>query len=230
MVGSIEGALSPYITSSFSKHGLLAVISIAARIIGGVVTLSVAKIIDLRGRMEGFIGALCLIIIGMIMKATCTNVEMYAAAQVFWWVGKVSLSFIIDVFVADITTLRNRMIIFTLNATPNICTTFAGPKISEIFLYQLNFRWAFGAFLIILVIVSLPVLAILYIHEQKAKKVGVIREKSGRTTLQSLKHYAIEFDCKSSLIALTIPSISSYGLDRYVKHMVSMVFSANQSL
>ena len=196
MLGSIEGALSPYITSSFSKHGLLAVISIAARIIGGVVTLSVAKIIDLRGRMEGFIGALVLIIIGMIMKATCNSVEMYAAAQVFWWVGKVSLSFIIDVFVADITTLKNRMIIFTLNSTPSLCTTFAGPKISEIFLYQLNFRWAFGAFLIILIVVSLPVLVILFIHERKAKQSGVLREKSGRSPLQSVQHYITEFDSK----------------------------------
>lgn len=198
MLGSIEGALSPYITSSFSKHGLLAVISIAARIIGGVVTLSVAKIIDLRGRMEGFIGALVLIIIGMIMKATCNSVEMYAAAQVFWWVGKVSLSFIIDVFVADITTLKNRMIIFTLNSTPSLCTTFAGPKISEIFLYQLNFRWAFGAFLIILIVVSLPVLVILFIHERKAKQSGVLREKSGRSPLQSVQHYITEFDSKQS--------------------------------
>lgn len=194
LLSSIDTALSPYVTSSFSKHGLLAVINIAARVIGGVVTLSVGKLIDIRGRMEGFIGSLLLITLGMIMKATCQNVETYAAAQVFTWVGKVALGFIIEVFVADITTLKNRMFIFALNSTPNLATTFAGPKIAELFYTRVNFRWAFGAFTIILLVTSLPVVFILYYHERKAKKLGVLRPKSGRTPVQSIIYYITEFD------------------------------------
>lgn len=197
LLASIDTALSPYVTSSFSKHGLLAVINIAARVIGGVVTLSIGKIIDIRGRMEGFVGALLLIVVGMVMKATAHDVETYAAAQVFTWVGKVALGFIIDVFVADITTLKNRMLIFALNSTPNLATTFAGPAIAQLFYERVNFRWAFGAFTIILVVVSLPVIAILYVHEKKAKALGVLRPKSGRTPLQSAVHYVGEFDRKS---------------------------------
>ncbi|KAK8103183.1 major facilitator superfamily transporter [Apiospora sp. TS-2023a] len=200
MLGAVEGALSPYITSSFDQHGLLAVISIAARIIGGVVTLSIGKIIDIRGRMEGFIGALLLITVGMIMKATCQNVETYAAAQVFYWVGNVALGFIIEVFVADITSLRNRMIIFTINSTPNLCTTFAGPVIAELFYYRANFRWAFAAFLIILLVFSAPVVGVLYFHERKAKKLGLIRPKSGRTRLESAKFYIIDFDVLGAIL------------------------------
>ncbi|XXH02220.1 hypothetical protein Hte_008588 [Hypoxylon texense] len=200
LLSSIETALSPYVTSSFSKHGLLAVINIAARVIGGVVTLSIGKLIDIRGRMEGFVGSLILIVVGMTMKATSYNVETYAAAHVFTWVGKVALGFIINVFVADITTLKNRMIIFALNSTPNLATTFAGPKIAEIFYAKYNFRWAFGAFTIILVVVCLPVIAILYYHERKAKKLGVLRPKSGRTPLQSTIHYIGEFDLIGAIL------------------------------
>lgn len=198
MLGSIEGALSPYITSSFDQHGLLAVINIAARIIGGVVTLSIGKLIDIRGRMEGFIGALLLITVGMIMKALCQNVETYAAAQVFYWVGNVALGFIIQVFVADITSLRNRMIIFTINSTPNLCTTFAGPVIAELFYYKANFRWAFASFLIILLVFSAPVVGVMWYHERKAKKLGLIRPESGRSRLESAKYYIIDFDGEQS--------------------------------
>ncbi|KAI1246147.1 hypothetical protein MGN70_013044 [Eutypa lata] len=200
LLASIDTALSPYVTSSFSKHGLLAVINIAARVIGGVVTLSIGKIIDIRGRMEGFVGALLLIVVGMVMKATAHDVETYAAAQVFTWVGKVALGFIIDVFVADITTLKNRMLIFALNSTPNLATTFAGPAIAQLFYERVNFRWAFGAFTIILVVVSLPVIAILYVHEKKAKALGVLRPKSGRTPLQSAVHYVGEFDLVGAIL------------------------------
>ncbi|KAL7625268.1 hypothetical protein AAE478_004484 [Parahypoxylon ruwenzoriense] len=200
LLASIDTALSPYVTSSFSRHGLLAVINIAARVIGGVVTLSLGKLIDIRGRMEGFVGSLVLITVGMIMKATCQNVETYAAAQVFTWVGKVALGFVVQVFVADITTLKNRSIIFALNSTPNLATTFAGPRIAELFYYNVNFRWAFGAFTIILLVVSLPVVAILYYHERKAKELGLIRPKSGRTWMQSTLHYIIEFDLVGAIL------------------------------
>jgi MFS family permease len=194
LLSAVEGALSPYVTSAFSQHGLLGTISIAARIIGGVVTLFIGKMIDIRGRMEGFVGGLFLVIIGMIMKATCQNVETYAAAQVFYWVGHVTIGFVMDVFVADITTLRNRMLIFTLNSTPYLITTFAGPRIADLFYLNLNFRWAFGALTIILVGVSLPVIAVLFVYERKAKKMGLIREKSGRTAWGSLKYYVVQFD------------------------------------
>jgi MFS family permease len=194
-LGAVEGALSPYVTSAFSSHGLLSTISIASRVIGGVVTLAIGKFINIRGRRDGFIAGLLLVIIGMIMKATCQNVETYAAAQVFYWVGHVTIGFVIDVFVADITTLRNRMIIFALNSTPNIITTFAGPRVAELFYYQSNFRWAFGAFCIILVGVSIPVIAILYTQERKAKQLGLIAtEKSGRSLVENIKYYVVEFD------------------------------------
>ncbi|KAI5862959.1 siderophore iron transporter mirB [Durotheca rogersii] len=200
LLSSVEGALSPYVTSAFARHGLLGVINIAARVIGGVVTLSLGKIIDIRGRMEGFIGSLFLITIGMIMKATCQNVETYAAAQVFTWVGKVALGFVVDVFVADITTLKNRSLIFALNSTPNLATTFAGPRIAQLFFEQVNFRWAFGAFAIILLGSSIPVIVILYYHERKARQMGLIRPKSGRTRLQSFVHYVIEFDLVGAIL------------------------------
>lgn len=110
------------------------------------------------------------------------------------WIGKAALSFVLQVFIADITTLRNRMIMFTINSTPTLITTFAGPKIAELFYTNLNFRWAFGAWSIILVGSSVPVLAILFIQERKAKKQGIVRNKSGRTILQSFKYYFIHFD------------------------------------
>ncbi|CAG9987036.1 unnamed protein product [Clonostachys byssicola] len=194
LLGSVDGALSPYVTSSFSQHGLLGVISIVSRIIGGVVTLAIAKTIDIRGRLEGFIGAVVLVVIGAIMKAACQNVTTYAAAAVFTWVGNVAVGFIIDIFVADITTLRNRMIIFTLNSTPHIITTFAGAKIAELFYKYHNFRLAFIACAIIFVGLSLPVIAIMWYYEREAKKAGLIREKSGRTTFESLKYYWVQFD------------------------------------
>ena len=58
-----------------------------SNIIGGVFKLTLAKILDVWGRPQGYAIAVFMLTVGLIMMATCQNVEMYAAAQVFYWVG-----------------------------------------------------------------------------------------------------------------------------------------------
>lgn len=156
-----------------------------------------------------------LIVVGMIMKATCTNVEMYAAAHVLYWVGHIGLLYIINIVVADITTLKNRMIMFGINSTPTIASTFAGPAIAELFLNQSNFRWAFGAFCIILVAFSIPVWIIFFIGYRRAKAMGVVqKERSGRTVFQTIKHYVVEFDGMNLTLGV-FDSHANYSYSRW---------------
>jgi len=50
----ITGSLSPYVTSAFNEHPLVATTSILSSIIGAVAKLPIAKIIDIWGRAEGY--------------------------------------------------------------------------------------------------------------------------------------------------------------------------------
>lgn len=202
LLQSVQSNLVPFVTSAFNKHGLLATTGIVATIIGGVCKLTIAKVIDIWGRCEGFIVMVVLVVIGMIMKATCVNVEMYAAAHTLYWVGHLGMQYIIDIILADTTTLKNRIIMYGINATPTIATTFAGPKIADLFYTYVDFRWAFGAFSIILVVFCLPVSIIFILSKRKAVKLGVYPERvKTRTFWGSLKHYFIEFDGKDTNIA-----------------------------
>ncbi|KAF4856369.1 MFS siderochrome iron transporter 1 [Colletotrichum siamense] len=202
LLQSVQSNLTPYVTSAFGQHGLLSTTSIISTILGGVSKLTIAKIIDIRGRTEGFSWMVLLISIGMIMKATCKNVETYAAAQTIFWVGHIGLQYIVTVYLSDMTSLKNRMIMIGINGTPLIATTFAGPKISQLFYDNVNFRWAFGAFAIILVGICIPVAVIFLMSEIKAKKMGLIPPKvKTRSTWESVKHYFIEFDIVGLLLA-----------------------------
>lgn len=195
---SVQQNLTPYVTSAFGKHALLSTTSIVATIMGGTSKLAICKIIDIWGRVEGLGLMMLLTVIGMIMKATCKNVETYSAAHCLYWIGHLGISYVINVVVSDITSLKNRMIIFGINSTPTIASVFAGPAIAQLFLDRVNFRWAFGAFSIILVVFYIPVLVIFYIAERKAKTMGVVtREKVARSPVQTVVHYFFEFDCES---------------------------------
>ncbi|CAG8128411.1 unnamed protein product [Penicillium salamii] len=192
---SVQGALNPYITSEFGKHGLLTVVSVVSTILGGSSKLTLAKIIDIWGRVEGFLFMLLIMVIGLIMKATCNGIEMYTAAHTLYWVGHIGLGYVIEIMLADMTSLKNRMIMIGINGTPGICSTFAGPKIASLFEANLDFRWAFGAFAIMLVGVSIPVCVVMLFMERRAERNGAIsKERSGRSWWQTIAHYFMEFD------------------------------------
>lgn len=203
LLQSVQGSLIPYITSAFSQHGLLATTGIVATIIGGVCNLFIAKVIDIWGRVEGFLFMLLLVVIGIILKATSTNVEMYAAAHTLYWVGHLGIGYVVLIILADITSLRNRMIMFGINYTPIIATTFAGPRIAELFYINVNFRWAFGAFLIIQVFFCIPVAVIFLWSKRKAVALGLYPKRpKQRSTWDSIKYYVVQFDALGMLLII----------------------------
>lgn len=193
---AIDYSLSPFITSMFQSHGLLNIGGIMSTIIGACSPLALAKIIDIWGRVEGFVFMLFICVIGMIMKAVAQNVQTYVAAHTLYWTGHLGIRYVIGVIIADMTSLKNRMIFIGFSNTPRIATAFAGPAIGQLFYKNLNFRWAFGAFTIILVVSCIPAITLMMSMFRKAKQQGLIEKRppSGRTVLQSLKHYTIEFD------------------------------------
>lgn len=193
----IDGGLNPYVTSAFASHGLLTVGSVISTALGGCVPLTMSKVIDLWGRVEGFCFMLLVCVLGMIVKAVCTNVQTYIGGHILYWTGHIGLIYVIDVMCADMTSLRNRALLFGINETPRIAATFAGPEIAALFYNGPGWRWAFGAFIIILVGCSIPAMSLMISMYRKARKAGYAeKQRSGRSFLQSLKHYFIEFDSK----------------------------------
>lgn len=74
-------------------HSMTGTTGIMSSIIAGLSKLPLAKIIDIWGRPQGIALMTFLWVIGFVMMAATTNVEMYAAAQVFSLVGYVPLFF-----------------------------------------------------------------------------------------------------------------------------------------
>lgn len=196
-------ALTPFVTSSFEYHSLTPTVGILSFVIGGVCNLTVAKILDVFGRLEGYAVALLVATIGLIMMAATTSVDMYAAAQVFWTVGNNAILYTVGIFVADTTALNNRGLMTALTASPNIVTTWLGGPISEAFLLRgPGWKWYFGAFSVIVPVMCLPLLALLMVNAAKAKRKGVLAAQKGedRTVWETLLYYGREFDAIGILL------------------------------
>lgn len=203
------GLLISYVTSSFAKHSLTPTVGIMSSIIGGVSKLTLAKILDVFGRPQGYLLSIMLATLGMVMMAATNNVETFAAAQVFYWVGMDGIGYTLSVALADMSSLRNRGLALAFANSPFIITAWINGRIANAF-YHLKsngsfsgpgFRWAFGAFAIITPAVTLPLFVLFVFNLRKAVQLGVIKQtKFARTPMQSFSHYSREFDVVGLLL------------------------------
>ncbi|KAL6886974.1 major facilitator superfamily domain-containing protein [Trichoderma evansii] len=195
------GTLTPWVTSAFEEHSLTPTVNVISSIIGGVWKLTLAKILDIFGRPQGYAVSIMFTTLGLIMMAACQNVETYAAAQVFYWVGYNGLDYSLSVFLADTTSLRNRGLIFAYSSSPYIVTTWLSGPISQAFLDGPGFHWGFGSFAIITPVITSPLFFLFMYYNKKAKKLGVIRPRESKGNFyESFIHYSREFDLIGLLI------------------------------
>ncbi|KAI4675367.1 uncharacterized protein J4E84_010109 [Alternaria hordeiaustralica] len=198
---SITSNLTPYVTSGFEEHSLITVITIVSNSMAAAVYIPTAKLLDLWGRAEGFATMVCFATLGLIIMAASTNLATYCAAQVFYTIGFGGMTYCVDVITADSSSLKHRGLAFAFTSSPYIITAFAGPKAAEGFYNNINWRWGFGTFAIILPFVAAPLFLLLKLNLRKAKRNGVLaREASGRSLLQSVVFHIREFDVPGAFL------------------------------
>ncbi|KAL4968093.1 putative siderochrome-iron transporter [Aspergillus stella-maris] len=192
---SVSGTVINNAYANFENAPQVATANILYSIIGGVLKLPLAKILNLWGRAEGFLVFLGVYVVGLIIVAACNNPDSYAAGYVLFYIGYTELFLIMDVFMADTSGMKNRAFTFAFSQTPFICTAFTGPLAGESFINIATWRWGYGTFAIVNTVAFLPLAIIFKYYQKKAERMGLYhREGSGRTTMQSIYHYMHEFD------------------------------------
>ncbi|KAJ5357304.1 Siderochrome iron transporter 2 [Penicillium brevicompactum] len=220
---SINSNMIYYAYADFQSAPQISQAYILSTIIAGIIALPIAKILNLWGRAEGFLLFLGLFLIGFIVMASCNGPNSFAAGYTLYTVGNNSVTFILSVFVADATGLRNRAFAYAFIGTPTICTAFAGPLVAQVFYVHSSWRWAYGCFAIIIFITFVPLAFVLKIYQRRAEKAAIFtKTHADRTALQSCVHYFHEFDCvggfllMAAFILFLLPfSLEVYGYGGY---------------
>ncbi|GMG40353.1 unnamed protein product [Ambrosiozyma monospora] len=177
--------------------------SMIASIVGGVLKLPIAKLVTIWGRAEGLMVFTTIYLIGMIVTASCTGPDGYAAGYCLYWIGYSGIYIILDVFIADTSGLRNRAFAFAYSTSVFIITAFTGSLCATAYLKGPGWRWAYYSFFIIQPFIFFPLAIAFKIFERKAYKQGILKKtKSGRTKIQSIVYYIKEFDIIGAFILM----------------------------
>ncbi|KAJ5668237.1 Major facilitator coppper-regulated transporter crmC [Penicillium maclennaniae] len=223
MQSSISNNMIYYAYAEFASAPQISQAYIVSTIVGGVLQLPIAKTLNIWGRTEGFLTFLAVFIIGLIVIASCDGPNGFAAGYTLYWIGYSALNFILSVFVADASGLKNRAFVYAFIGTPTICTAFAGPIIAQEFVIHSTWRWSYGGFAIITFIIFVPLAVVFKFYQRKAEKLGLFTHTSSeRTTIQSIVHYIHEFDIVGAFILMAafilflLPfSLQTYGFTGY---------------
>jgi MFS family permease len=220
---SISNNMIYYAYADFESAPQISQAFIISTVIAGVISLPIAKILNLWGRSEGFLLFLGVYLIGIIVIATCDGPQSFAAGYTLDTIGYNSINFILSVFVADATGMRNRAFAYAFIGTPTICTAFTGPLIAQEFYIHSTWRWSYGCFAIIIFFTFVPLAVVLKLFQRKAERLGVfVKTPSGRTTSQSFVYYFHEYDVvgafllMAAFVLLLLPfSLEIYGYGGY---------------
>ncbi|KAF7515251.1 hypothetical protein G7054_g14672 [Neopestalotiopsis clavispora] len=180
----------------FSSHSLIPTITLIASILSGTLKLPISKIIDAWGRPQGLAAMIILATIGLILMAACQDVKTYAAAQVFYEVGISGFSYVLNIIVADTSSMKNRTLAFAFANLPSLVTTVIGPPIAKAFHERSSWRWGFATSAVLFFFLSIPILVLLMLNARKAVRLGLLKKEKStqKWTAEYFLHQLKEYD------------------------------------
>ena len=167
---------------------------VASSLVGGLWKLTLAKVLDVFGRPQGYAASVAILTFGLGMMTLCRDLQTYTAAQVLYWVGFNGVGYALNILVADTSALKSRGLMMAFTTSPYIITAWIGGPIAEAFLKGPGYRCGFAIFTVTTPVVCAPLFFMLVWMLRKAKSMGFVLSKEDRTFYEGLKHYAAEFD------------------------------------
>jgi len=170
--GTLRYTYQPYATAGFQQHSTLATINVLRSVIAAAAQPTAAKIADVFGRIEVVILSMLFYIIGTVIESVSSNVESFAAGAVFYQIGYTTIIVLIEIIIADITSLRSRLFFSYIPAVPFLINTWVSGDVSQAVLSHTTWRWGVGMWCIIYTVCCIPLVASLMWSSRQAKRAG----------------------------------------------------------
>lgn len=172
--GTVRYTFQTTATASMGEHSLLATINVLRAVIAAAAQPTGAKIADVFGRLELVCVSVFFYTVGTIIEACATNVSTFAGGSVLYQIGYTLIILLVEVIIADITSLRARLFFSYIPALPFIINTWVSGDITQAVLEVTTWKWGIGMWCIIYPVCALPLIITLAVVGRRARKSGVL--------------------------------------------------------
>ncbi|EEB07637.1 siderophore iron transporter 1 [Schizosaccharomyces japonicus yFS275] len=214
----VYNSLYAYAVSAFQAHSLVSTITTVANIVNAVMKPPLARLCDVFGRLEAFSVSVVCFVVGLVLVATCKNVQTYAGGVVLYNVGYTGLEFIITVFLSDTSSLAARPLMLGTSMLPSLVNIWIGPLVGQAFYRHSTWRWGIGVWGAIVPVCALPFFIVFYVYQRKASQLGLVKPqaktKIGRF-LQQFDFIGIFFMSAGFCLLLITLTIAGYDGNKW---------------
>lgn len=209
--GQTRYTYQTYATSSFDLHSYLATIGVVRAVIAAAAQPTAAKIADVFGRFELVLVSIVFYIVGTIVESAADGLATFCAGAVLYQIGYTCVILLVEVIIADTTSMRARVFFSYIPASPFIINTWVSGNVTQSTLGATTWRWGIGMWCILYPVCSIPLLSALWWTGHKAKTSG--RLDSYKSPFQQLgaKKLTVELFHRLDVIGIIL-LIAVFGL------------------
>lgn len=160
--GLLRYTYQSYAASSFGEHTLLSTINVLRSVIAAAVYPPAAKIADVFGRFELITVSIAFYIIGTAIESMASSIQAFIAGAILYQTGYTCIILLVEVVIADITSMRSRVFFSYVPAIPFLLNTWISGTLASAVLKNTDWRWGIGMWSIIYAISAAPLLVALY--------------------------------------------------------------------
>lgn len=148
-----------YATSSYATHSLYTTVNVITAVMAAASQPTYARLSDIFGRVELFVISIVFYSVGAIIESQATDVQRFAAGAVFAQLGYSGVSLIIEISLADMSTLNWRLFASFIPALPFIINTWVSGNVSADLLSKHSWSYSIAIWAYIFPLSCVPVLA-----------------------------------------------------------------------
>ncbi|KIK62249.1 hypothetical protein GYMLUDRAFT_242928 [Collybiopsis luxurians FD-317 M1] len=197
-----------FAASELRGHSVIGTIQTVQSIILACGKPVIAKLADINSRGMAYVVALFFHATGYIVIVSAQSIHAVAAGIILFSVGYTALDsglqLLMQIIIANLTTLEWRGLINGLLALPFIMNAIIGPNIATAVLENLGWRWGYGMFIILVPACLCPLIITLLWTERKAKILGIApASTSSKSLAERARAMAEELDLLGLMLITT---------------------------
>ncbi|CAE7208335.1 unnamed protein product [Rhizoctonia solani] len=201
--GQTRYTYQTYATNDYAQHSLLGTFNTVRAICAAAIQPPYARVADRFGRLELILFATAFYAFGTILVAASNGVRMFVTGQLFYQIGYTGLMLLIEVLIADLTGLKDRVLFSYIPALPFILNTWVSGDLASTVLLHAGWRWGIGMWCIILPICAIPVAGSVVYARRRAAQEGKLAPKPA-SKHQSLIGAFIELTWQLDVIGMIL--------------------------
>ncbi|BEJ14722.1 hypothetical protein CspHIS471_0404890 [Cutaneotrichosporon sp. HIS471] len=172
--GTLRYFYQNYATAEWENQALISTLNVIRAVVAAAVQPAYAKISDYFGRVSVLFLSVIFYLVGTIVMAAAKNMETFAGGTVIYQFGFSGLMILVEILIADTTSLRNRLFFSYIPAMPFIINAWVSGHIIVAVMGSTTWQWGIGMWAIILPVLTIPLFYSLISAERRAYNQGLL--------------------------------------------------------